>query len=88
MSPADALVEQLADAVAARLAPILAEHQATAPEPRTPWLSAEQAAAYLGDAPVSRIYDLVQTKRLPRHSDGRRLVLHRDDLDNYLRGAS
>jgi excisionase family DNA binding protein len=88
MSPLDALVEQIADAVADRVAAILAEHTTVATKPSSPWLNAEQAAAYIGGAPVSRIYDLIQTKRVPRHGDGRRVVLHRDDLDAYLRGAA
>jgi excisionase family DNA binding protein len=88
MSPLDAIVEQLADAVAARLAAILAERTTVAAEPATPWLNAEQAAAYIGDAPVSRIYDLIQTKKLTAKRDGRRVVLHTDDLDAYLRGTS
>lgn len=85
MNALDPLVEQIADAVAERLAQT---RPVDAPERVSPWLNAEQAALYIGNAPVSRIYDLVQTKRLPRHGDGRRLVLHTDDLDNYLRGGS
>jgi excisionase family DNA binding protein len=74
----DTVANALADAVAARLN----DPNPTAP---TPWLNVEQAATYLGDAPVSRIYDLVQQHKLTAHRDGRRLLFHHDDLDNYLR---
>jgi excisionase family DNA binding protein len=81
MSALDTLVAELADAVADRLAERLA---APSSEPGTPWRNAEQAAAYLGDAPVSRIYDLVQSGALQPHRDGRRLLFHTDDLDAYV----
>ena len=74
----DTLVDALADAVAARLSPPTDTHT-------TPWLNAEDAALYLGDAPVSRIHDLTQQRKLVPHRDGRRLLFHRDDLDAYLR---
>lgn len=97
----DAIVEQVADrvadAVVARLAAsghdsdhafALENGSKSAQNTQKTWLNAEQAATYIGGAPVSRIYDLVQTGKLKPHRDGRRLVLHRDDLDAYLRGGS
>jgi excisionase family DNA binding protein len=79
----DALLDALADRIADRLA----QRQPVASEPASPWLNAEQAAAYLGGAKLSRVYDLIQTGKLTPTRDGRRVVLHRDDLDAYLRGA-
>jgi excisionase family DNA binding protein len=97
----DALVEQVAERVADAVAERLAasghdQNPCFTPEKGSnrgqntgsPWLSADQAAAYIGGAPVSRAYDLVQTGKLKPHRDGRRLVFHRDDLDAYLRGGS
>jgi excisionase family DNA binding protein len=75
-------IDAIADAVAARLT------SSQQPDASSPWLNVEQAAAYLGDAPTSRIYDLTAQGKLTAHRDGRRLLLHRDDLDTYLRGAS
>ncbi len=75
------LVDAIADAVAARL-------NTSTDTTASPWLNVEQAATYIGDAPASRVYDLVQQRKLTAHRDGRRLLLNRDDLDAYLRGAS
>jgi excisionase family DNA binding protein len=80
----DALSERIAVLVGDRLAD-LASSSATS---TTPWLNAEDAALYLGDAPVSRIYDLVQQRKLTPHRDGRRLLFHRDDLDAYVEASS
>jgi excisionase family DNA binding protein len=50
---------------------------------RSPWLSRAEAAAYL-HLPVSR---LEKDRRIPCHRDGRRVLYHRDELDDFLRGA-
>jgi excisionase family DNA binding protein len=76
------IVDAIADAVAARL------DQPHADTTSTPWLNVDQAAAYIGNAPTSRIYDLVQQGKITPHRDGRRLLFHVDDLDAYLRGTS
>jgi excisionase family DNA binding protein len=79
--------DQLLDAIAQRVADLLADQLTVASAP-TPWLDVQGAAAYIGDAPTSRVYDLTQQAKLKPHRDGRRLLFHRDDLDAYLRGAS
>jgi excisionase family DNA binding protein len=81
----DAAADAIADAVIARMSTTVAT---TTTADTSPWLNVQQAAAYIGDAPTSRIYDLVQQHKLTPHRDGRRLLLHRDELDGYLRGAS
>ena len=81
----DALSERIAVLVGDRLADRLASSNATS---TTPWLNAEDAALYLGDAPVSRIHDLTQQRKLVPHRDGRRLLFHRDDLDAYVEASS
>jgi excisionase family DNA binding protein len=70
------------DAVAERVAALLAP-----PSAGSPWLGAKAAAEYI-DAPVSRIHDLVQLRKLVPRRDGRRLLFHRDDLDAYLEAST
>jgi excisionase family DNA binding protein len=53
---------------------------------RSPWLDVNEAADYLRCKP-KRVYDLVSQSRVPAHKDGSRLLLHRDELDAYLRAA-
>jgi len=53
---------------------------------RSPWLSAEQAAAYL-QCPLSRVRKLTMTGDLPHEHDGRRVLYHRDELDKYVRAG-
>jgi excisionase family DNA binding protein len=48
--------------------------------PTEPWLTVEQAAAYLA-CPTSRIYALVSTRRLEHAKDGRRVLFRREWLD-------
>ena len=81
MSDLDPILARLADMVAARVK----IPEATA----SPWLTAAQAADYLGCS-VSRIRTLTLTDELPHHRDGRRPLYHRDELDAYVRagGAS
>ncbi len=55
----------------------------------SPWLNAEQAAAYIA-APLSRIRKVTMTGELRSYADGRRRLYRRDDLDAFIRsgGAS
>jgi excisionase family DNA binding protein len=71
----DAGVERLADAIARRLEGRLGV--------ASPWLTAEDAAAYIG-APVSRIRQLTMGDEIPVHRDGRRVLYNRDELDRWL----
>lgn len=68
-------VERLAAAIARRLQ--------SAADPVSPWLTADQAAQYIG-APISRIRQLTMGDEIPVHRDGRRVLYHRDELDRWL----
>ena len=70
----DALLDAIADRVAARLV------QHAGP---SPWLNVTQAAAYIA-APRSRVHDLVARGKLRPHRDGRRLLFRAADLDAAL----
>jgi excisionase family DNA binding protein len=68
------------EALAERVAALLAERQA--PEPNG-YLDVAGAAEFLA-CPASRIYSLVSTKRLPHHRDGSRLLFDRRELRAYV----
>jgi excisionase family DNA binding protein len=50
---------------------------------RPAWMTVKEAAEYLRCKP-QRIYDLRSSGQLPRHGDGARVLLHRDDLDRHV----
>jgi Helix-turn-helix domain len=77
------LLDALADAIAERAGDKLAERMPVASSTDDAYLNVDQAAKFIGDAPTSRIYDLVQRKLTPHH-DGRRLLFKRADLDAYV----
>ncbi len=70
--------DELVDRIARRVAEL------QEPNGQAPYLNVEQAAAYLA-APASRVYELVERRRLRVHRDGRRLLFTRADLDACLR---
>jgi excisionase family DNA binding protein len=74
------LPDELVEQIAQRAAELVAERQAAI---ASPWVDAKGAAEYLA-APVSRIHDLVQLRKLTPRRDGRRLLFKRADLDAYL----
>jgi len=84
MTPFDALVDQLASAVADAVA-------ARLPAVETPaidgWLNTKSAAEHL-DCPPSRIHDLVQQRQLTPEHDGTRLLFRRSWLDAYVEGGT
>jgi excisionase family DNA binding protein len=53
----------------------------------SPWLSVAEAAERLR-CRRDRIYDLIALGRLHPRRDGRRVLLHRDDLDAYIEGRA
>jgi excisionase family DNA binding protein len=71
---------ELVEAIAARVAALLAEQLPNRPEP---YMSVEEAATYLGCKP-KRVYELVGQDRLAHFRDGRRLLFRRTDLDAAL----
>lgn len=72
----DAALDTLAAMVAERLA-------ATAPAEPEPWISVDDAAAYLACS-KRRVYDLVQQRRIPFAKDGSRLLFRRSEIDAAL----
>jgi excisionase family DNA binding protein len=72
----DQNLERLAAAIARHL-----EHRGNGSS--SPWLTADQAAAYIG-APLSRIRTLTMGGDIPTHRDGRRVLYNRDELDQWL----
>ena len=51
----------------------------------SPWLNVTDAAERLR-CKKDRIYDLIALGKLHPRRDGRRVLLHRDDLDSYIEG--
>lgn len=89
MSPRDRLAAVLAPDVLAALDEWIAERVASAAElvpPLSPWLSAEDAAGYVGVS--KRTIERAQARgRLRSAEVGRRRVYHRDDLDAWIRAS-
>jgi excisionase family DNA binding protein len=76
------LVETIERLVDERVRAALAEVE---PSNGSPWLSVQQGAAYVGVSPRT-ITRLLEQGRIRSTCIGRRRLLHRDDLDTYLRG--
>jgi excisionase family DNA binding protein len=53
----------------------------------SPWLNVVEAAERLR-CRKDRIYDLIALGKLHPRRDGRRVLLHRDDLDSYVEGRT
>lgn len=75
------------DALARALAEKLGVHSASTTVEPEPYLTAEQAAAYMA-ASKQRIYDLSSQGRLRCVKDGSRLLTKRSWLDAYLEGGA
>jgi excisionase family DNA binding protein len=54
--------------------------------PSSPWMTASEAAAYLR-CPVSRVRKLTMCDDIPHERDGRRVLYHRDRLDEFIRAG-
>jgi excisionase family DNA binding protein len=81
------LVVTLTDGQLAEIAERAAALLATRDSAGSPWLNVAEAAERLRCG-KDRIYDLIALGRLHPRRDGRRVLLHRDDLDAYLEGYS
>lgn len=81
-----ALPDELVEAVAQRVAELVAERNGQSVQ-CDPWLSIEEAAEHLRARP-QRLYDLVSTGRLKPAKDGRRLLFRRSVLDAYLESGA
>ena len=75
----DELIEELAQ----RISDKLREQIPSQPTTTSPWLTASEAATYLGCG-KRRIYDLAGANRIPLHREGSRLLFRRDDLDGWI----
>jgi excisionase family DNA binding protein len=76
-----AVTDELIEAMADRVAQILAE--GTADTTEDGYLDVAGAASFLS-CPASRIYALVSARRLPHHRDGSRLLFDRAELRRYV----
>lgn len=90
MTPRERLAAVLAPDVLAALEELVVERVAElapATENGSPWLGVDAAAGYLG---VSRatVERAVARGRLRSSTVGRRRLVHRDDLDDYVRGGA
>jgi excisionase family DNA binding protein len=74
--------EQLAQ-IAERAAALVPSGQ----PPLSPWLNVADAAERLRCG-RDRIYDLIALGKLTPRRDGRRVLLHRDELDAYVEGRA
>lgn len=88
LSALSPLVDALADAIAVRVGDKITDRPAVTRDEPDGYLNPDQAAAFIGNAPVSRIYDLVQQRKLTPHRDGRRLLFDRADLRAYVEASS
>ncbi len=75
--------EQLAE-IAQHAAALVSTDNAAAV---SPWLNVAEAAERLRCS-KDRIYDLIALGKLEARRDGRRVLLHRDELDAYIEGRS
>jgi excisionase family DNA binding protein len=75
-----ALPDEFVDAIAERVAELLANHESSQPEA---WIGVEEAADYLA-CPRSRIYALVSKRAIPHRKDGSRLLFRRSELDSFI----
>lgn len=77
------LTDDQVSEIARRAAELIATDQA----PVSPWLNVTDAAEHLRCG-KDRIYDLIALRKLSPRRDGRRVLLHREDLDAYVEGSA
>ena len=80
------LDDETLDELARRVAAILRGEVERAPEPRSEYLSVDEACQLLRCRP-QRIYDLRSSGRLTRYGDGSRALVSRAELEAYLAGG-
>ena len=79
--------DDLVELIAARVAAKLADQAGPAdPTPPDALLTVEEAAAYLRAKP-RRVYELVRTQVIEVERDGRRVLIRKVALDQYLGGG-
>lgn len=79
----EALLDGLAERVAARVCERLVAHQEVADTSGSPWMGIEKAAAYL-DWPKQRLYKLSASAEIPHYKHEGRLLFRSDELDRWL----
>jgi len=52
----------------------------------SPWMTADEAAEYLGLSSRKAVYERVLRGQLPAHRFGRNLRFHREELDEAVKG--
>ena len=78
------LLEQLVEQIARRVLDMQRELSPTEnAEQLSPWMSIENAAAYL-DWPKQRLYKLTAQGAIPHYKHDGRLLFHRQELDRWL----
>ena len=90
MNARDRLAAVLAPDVVAALEELVTEQVAEAAAAagngdRSPWLSVRDAAGYLGVSERTLNREIARG-RVRSETVGRRRILHRDELDNYMKG--
>ena len=75
------LTEEQLGEIAARAAALVQPDESGV----SPWLNVTEAAERLRCG-KDRIYDLIAVGKLAPRRDGRRVLLHRDELDHYVEG--
>lgn len=76
--------DELVQAIAAKVAELLADQEAPRdPDPPDRLLTVEEAAEYLRAKP-RRVYELVRTRVLDVERDGRRVLIRKQTLDEHL----
>ena len=81
------LTVRLTDGQLAEIAQRAAALISTETSAVSPWLNVTEAAERLRCG-KDRIYDLIALGKLHPRRDGRRVLLHRDELDAYVEGRS
>jgi excisionase family DNA binding protein len=77
------LTDEQVSEIARRAAELIAADEAAV----SPWLNVTDAAEHLRCG-KDRIYDLIALRKLSPRRDGRRVLLHRDELDAYIEGRA
>ena len=80
-----AVPDELVQALAERIAELVAARVEARPHVQSPWLDSEAALAYLGFS-RDRLYKLTAARAIPfrKKRDGHALLFHRDQLDRWL----
>lgn len=81
----DFLAEQARNELCAFVDERIEEHLAALPV-GSPWLSIAEGAEYLRLSP-SMLRKLIARKKIEAHGVGRRRLVHRDELDRFVRGG-